>query len=135
MGDYASTVALVVEDDVFLRSDLVGELQSDGWLVLEAASGEEALALLRAYHVDVVLTDIELGGPLNGWDVGQASRETRRELPIIYTSGNATDRSRRVRGSLFFNKPYDATKIVEACHQLSDANHRSGGDQPNFLSV
>ncbi len=112
-------VALVVEDDVILRCDIVGALQSHGWLVLDAASGEEALALLTDYHVDVVFTDIQLGGHVNGWDVGQASRATRGDLPIIYTSGNATDRSRRVDGSLFFTKPYDPAKVVEACHTLA----------------
>lgn len=112
-------VALVVEDDVILRWAIVDELQSHGWLVLEAASGEEALALLKDYHVDVVFTDIQLAGHVDGWEVGQVSREAQGDLPIIYASGNAPDRSRRVDGSLFFAKPYNCAEVVEACHTLA----------------
>lgn len=120
MRAHATTrVALVVEDDVIVRCDIVDELHSHGWLVLETASGEEALALLRDHDVDVVFTDIQLAGHVNGWDVGRVSRETQGDLPIIYTSGNGSDPTRRVDGSLFFSKPYDSAKVVEACHTLA----------------
>jgi hypothetical protein len=39
-------------------------------------------------------------------------------MPVIYTSGNSADRSRSVQDSLFFEKPYDAAEVVEACHPL-----------------
>jgi hypothetical protein len=37
---------------------------------------------------------------------------------VIYTSGNAMDRSRRVAGSLFFDKPYDQSIVIEACRRF-----------------
>jgi CheY-like chemotaxis protein len=116
----ASTrVVLVVEDDWIVRSDIVAEFQAHGWLVLETATGEDALSLLRDHHVDAIFTDIQLAGHINGWDVAERSRAVRSDLPVIYTSGNALDRSRRTVGSMFFSKPYVAAEVVEACQKLA----------------
>lgn len=122
MRAYATTrIALVVEDDVLLRSDIVSELQSHGWLVLETPTGEGALALLRTHHVDVVFTDIQLAGRLNGWDVAEVLHDADCDLPIIYTSGAPADPARRPDGSVFFNKPYDSAEVVKACGRLAGA--------------
>lgn len=123
----AKRVALVVEDDVILRSDIVGELHSLGWLVLETSSGEGALAFLRSHHIDIVFTDIQLAGQLTGWDVAELSRAARNDFPVIYTSGNARDLSRSVDGSLFFRKPYDPADVSKACGRLLAARE---GDPP-----
>ena len=55
-------VALVVEDEWIVRDDIVSELKAQGWTVVEAATGEEALLLLAAREVHVLLTDIQLAG-------------------------------------------------------------------------
>lgn len=113
-------VILVVEDEHILRSDIVAQFEDHGWSVLDAPTGEAALALLRDHHVDVVFTDIQLPGAVNGWDVAEFSRAARADVPVIYTSGNSADRSRRVSGSLFFDKPYNPLAVVEACRKLPD---------------
>jgi CheY-like chemotaxis protein len=111
-------VALVIEDEWLVRNGIVSELKARGWTVVETATGEEALALLADREVDVVLTDIQLAGPMNGWDVAHALRTAKPDLPVIYASANAPDPTRRVGGSLFFGKPYDPAEIVDACHRL-----------------
>jgi CheY-like chemotaxis protein len=112
-------VALVIEDEWLVRDQIVGELTAQGWLVVGIATGEDALALLADHHVDVVFTDIRLAGSISGWDVAEALRAVKPGLPVIYTSGNAPDQSRRVAGSLFFDKPYDTAEVVRACHRLT----------------
>src|ERR1700754_1423836 len=98
-------VALIVEDEPFLRYSMAYALRGDGWLILEASSGEEAVAFLKADEkIDIVFTDITLGGVLTGWDVADAYRLARSEIPIIYTSGHADDRFRQVKDSQFFLK-------------------------------
>jgi len=77
------------------------------------------MCLRRGDRVDVVFTDIQLAGVLSGWDVAEQFRAVRTDMPIIYTSGNLVDRDRRVIGSLFFEKPYRADVIVEACATLA----------------
>lgn len=112
-------VVLVVEDEWFVRDSIVSDMRSDGWSVLEADTAEAAIELLAAGRVDIVFTDIQLAGPLSGWDVAEASRAANPCRPVIYTSGNAPDRSRRVEGSLFFDKPYVCADVLTACRKLT----------------
>jgi two-component system, chemotaxis family, chemotaxis protein CheY len=87
--------------------------------MVTASSGEHAVDLLQSGQmVHVVFTDIQLAGVLSGWDVAEAGRASQAELPVIYTSGNLSDRSRSVEHSLFFSKPYDIEKVIEACEGL-----------------
>ena len=113
-------IALVVEDEPFLRAQVVVEFEAKGWTVLDAATGEAAVAYLNEHPIDVVFTDIQLAGRMSGWEVAQALRATEPDVPVIYTSGKAPDRGRQVLGSLFVTKPYDPADIVEACHRLLD---------------
>jgi CheY-like chemotaxis protein len=112
-------VVLVVEDEAFLRMVISDEFRTAGWQVLEADTAEEAIAIVGAgRHVDIVFTDIQLAGRLTGWDVGERCRAVREDVALVYTSGTAIDRSRKVDGGLFFAKPYRTEAVVEACHQL-----------------
>jgi DNA-binding NtrC family response regulator len=89
--------------------------------VLEAETGEQALALLAENRpIDIVFTDIVLGGRLNGWDVAEAFRVRYSELPIIYTSGYMTMPPRIVDGGIFFPKPYSPDQIIRACGRVTE---------------
>ena len=57
-------------------------------------------------HIDVLFTDIQLAGQLSGWDVAEAFRAVKPEMPVIYASGNTSDWSRAVDNSQVFGKPY-----------------------------
>jgi CheY-like chemotaxis protein len=86
---------------------------------LQTSSGEIAIEFLASgRQIDLIFTDIQLAGALSGWDVAERARTSQAAIPVIYTSGNAADRSRAVHGSLFFDKPYDTSEIVEACSRL-----------------
>ena len=113
-------VFLIVEDDWLLREAIAEELTAAGWLVTEAESGETALALLKANEpVDVLITDIRLGGTLDGWDIAEAFRASNAKLPVIYISGNPVIAARQVANSVFLPKPCDMKKLVEACKALT----------------
>jgi CheY-like chemotaxis protein len=116
----ASRVILVVEDEWLVRDVAVQALRDAGWQVIEASTAEDAIALMRAghQHIDVVFTDIQLPGRLCGWDVAEQCRAKRADIPVIYASGHAADRSRRVTDSLFFNKPYSPDDVVAACGRV-----------------
>ena len=88
--------------------------------MLEASSGESALALFETHRVDIVFTDIQLAGSICGWEVAERVHAVRPEVRIAYASGNSVDRTRRVAGSLFFNKPYDPEDVVKACRQVCE---------------
>jgi CheY-like chemotaxis protein len=102
-----------------LRATIASEFQNAGWRVLEMVSGEGALTLLQApQRIDVIITDIQLAGYLNGWDVAEAFRAVNPNIPVIYESGNSVDRSRQVPGSCFFSKPFDPDELLKTCNRL-----------------
>jgi CheY-like chemotaxis protein len=113
---------LVVEDEALPRLDLVETLRGAGYEVLEASDAGQALGYLRSRRpIDVVITDIDLGAGPTGWDVAETFRAARSNIPIIYISGVAGDRRRRVPGSVFFAKPCRALDILKVCRGLSGA--------------
>lgn len=117
-GD-ASSVILIVEDEWLLREQIADDLRQEGWEVLEASSGEKALTYMGAgQHIDLLMTDIRLAGPLNGWDVAQSYREVEWELPVIYTTANTRDVSRMVPGSFFLGKPIQISALLDTCRNL-----------------
>lgn len=116
-------IVLVVDDDCVLRSLVVDYLEDAGCKVVEAATAKQAIALCNSgVPLDVVVTDINLAGRLNGWDVGEAARSARGEIPVVYTSGSSpVEHARPVPGSLFLNKPCRPADILEACQNLRRA--------------
>ena len=78
-------VVLIVEDEPLLRYSMAYALRGDGWLILEASTGEEAVAYLEAGEkIDIVFTDITLGGLLNGWDSGCLQNGAMRNLHHLH---------------------------------------------------
>ena len=90
-----------------------------GWVVIEAANAELAMAVCRdGARVHILITDIHLNDTANGWDVAEAFRAASDKIPVVYTSGNTGDQSRRVADSVFLDKPYRPHEVLEACQQL-----------------
>ena len=110
---------LVVEDDWFVRADIVLSLQQEGWTVLEAATGAGALDVLRERDiVDLLITDIGLADAMTGWDVAEAFRTSRPMAPVIYASGGPNNDARQVPGSVFLSKPVVISRLLAACRGL-----------------
>jgi CheY-like chemotaxis protein len=108
----------VVEDESILRAWIAYFLEEEGCSVLQAASGDAAVAYLRDGHmIDVVFTDIGLGKGLNGWDVAEEARKARPEIRVVYTSANVAAPRRDVAGSIFIAKPYDPSAVLKACRK------------------
>ena len=83
---------LIVDDDTSAREVLVQMLEPEGYEVIQAESGEEALELAGSLHVDAFLLDI--GMPrMNGIDLCRALRRMERysRVPIIFLTGQADD--------------------------------------------
>lgn len=85
-------VVLVVEDEFFVRYDLANCLREAGHRVVESANGEQAIALCRSpAAIDMVFTDINLGGSASGFDVAECFRRERPDIPVLYLSGERID--------------------------------------------
>src|SRR3712207_4612826 len=105
---------LVVEDELIIGEIAAEALTDGGYEVFTAASAEEAEIILRDVSVDVLFTDINLGGQ-DGFELAQAALSRQPLLSIVFTSG----RSRICHGMCasvgvpFLAKPYRLTELVE----------------------
>ena len=112
-------IGLIVEDEWLLRMELADALAAAGWGVLEAGSGEAAVdAIARGAHMDFLVTDIRLPGPLDGWAVADVFRARHPESAVIYLSANPDLAARRAARSLFLGKPCDMAALLAACDRL-----------------
>jgi two-component system CheB/CheR fusion protein len=87
---------LVVEDDSFVRSGLESLLSSEGLAVVSAATGEEALALVTSKGIrpHLILSDLNLSGPMNGVDCVEALRAAlASKTPAIVLTGDIRSRA------------------------------------------
>ena len=123
MGDLL--VVLVVEDDAPVQTIVEEALTDGGFEPAIAASGEEAVTLLKGIKgkYRALVTDIQLRGVMDGWEVAKRAREIDPEFPIVYvTGGNAAEwPSRGVPNSILLTKPFAPAQLVTAVSQLLNA--------------
>ena len=83
------TTILIVEDDAGLREALVDTLLLGGYRVLAADSAEEALIVLSNHVVDLVVSDIQMGG-MNGLSLLKNIKTKFSQLPVLLMTAYAT---------------------------------------------
>jgi CheY-like chemotaxis protein len=110
---------LVVEDDELVRDMTVAGLEQAGFEVIEAATGEQALAVCRERAADALFTDIRLPGEIDGWDIAEHCREIDPRLPVVYATGYSPVPSRFVPGARLLQKPYRINAVIEAIRELA----------------
>jgi signal transduction histidine kinase/ActR/RegA family two-component response regulator len=113
---------LLVEDEDQVRNLTRVMLKREGYRVLEAAGGEEALALIgnRRERIDLLLTDIVMPR-MRGTELAKEARALRPKLKVLYMSGY-TDTSVVSRGAIepeapFIQKPFSALDLYEKVRQ------------------
>jgi CheY-like chemotaxis protein len=82
-------VILVVEDDPPIQTVIEEALMQGGFDPAIAASGEEAVTLLKSglIRYRALVTDISLRGKMDGWEVARQAREINPEFPVVYITG------------------------------------------------
>jgi len=80
---------LVVEDDAGLREALVDTLSLAGYQCVEADSGEAALLQLKNYHVDIVVSDVQMGG-MSGLSLLKSIKSQQVNLPVLLMTAYGT---------------------------------------------
>lgn len=103
---------LVVEDEVVVRALLAEELRSAGFAVIEAGNADDALVYMRSSGpVDLVFSDVQMPGSLDGLQFADQVRNDYPTIPIILTSGDGSMAS-RVNTGHFISKPYKITSAI-----------------------
>jgi CheY-like chemotaxis protein len=119
-------LVLVVEDDQLIQAMVEGALTDGGFEAAIAGTGEEAVTLLQGNNdkYRALVTDINLAGKLDGWEVAKRAREIKPDLPVIYMTGAAADQwtSHGVPNSILLTKPFAPAQVVTAVSQLLNAS-------------
>ena len=132
---------LVVEDEMLLRMRAVDIVEDAGFTPLEAVNAEDALVLLESRSdIDLLFTDIQLPGAMNGLKLAYAVHERWPSIKIILVSGQVTPGDAdRPADSRFFAKPVEVQHMTAELQDMigrgslkivpSDvAGRRSGGE-------
>jgi CheY-like chemotaxis protein len=113
--------ALLVEDNVAVRTVLASYLRDEGYDVLEAVDGLEGLELFREHrdHIGVVVTDVVMPR-LDGWGLVNELRRVDERIPIVVMSGLAGEMQRVGDEQLeYLRKPFAPVELAHAIARLA----------------
>ncbi len=113
----AAPVVLIVENDVLLRLVTASNLRDAGFEVIEAANCAEALRVLDRILVDVLFSDIDMPGNMDGLALAQWVHRSQADTRIILTSGAARTPGDVKKYASFLPKPYgekDVERLVRS---------------------
>jgi CheY-like chemotaxis protein len=122
-----SGVVLIVDDEAELVEIAVTYLSARGYTVLTARDAKDALRIIEQHGaVDAMITDIVMGGGMDGMELAQAVRRISPRTQVVYSSGFPADalseRSLPLAGSLVLQKPYRLAELgASVVHVLSSA--------------
>jgi two-component sensor histidine kinase/CheY-like chemotaxis protein len=111
---------LVVEDEMLLRMRAVDIVEDAGFTPIEAVNADEALAILESRSdVDLLFTDIQMPGSMDGLKLAHAVHERWPSIKIILVSGKLTPTdSERPADSRFFGKPLEVNQMIAEIQEM-----------------
>jgi DNA-binding NtrC family response regulator len=124
MQDSQIPVVLVVDDDPLVRAFSVNIVKIAGYVALEAASADEATAILEdRSDIAVLFSDINLTGSISGLQLARTVSERWPPIKMILVSGKvALTASDMPSDSRFFAKPYEARSMISELRSLVSAS-------------
>jgi two-component sensor histidine kinase len=110
----AKPIVLIVEDEMLLRMRAVDLVEDAGFSALEAVNADDALALLESRSdIELLFTDIQMPGSMNGLKLAHAVHERWPSIKIILVSGQVTPNEEdRPAESRFFGKPVEVQQMI-----------------------
>src|ERR1700743_1110520 len=105
---------LVVEDEMVLRMRAVDIVEDAGFMPVEAVNADEAIAILESRSdIDLLFTDIQMPGSMDGLKLAHAVHERWPSIKIILVSGQVKPSdAERPADSRFFGKPLGVEQMI-----------------------
>lgn len=122
---HTKATILLVEDEELLRAGVQEVLEIQGYKVITAPDGEQALACLAAEPIDLIITDLVMP-KMDGIDFVKQLRQIKPDLPVIVVSGSTRNIMQRygidsiqVPGAnASLPKPFKSVDLIEQVRQL-----------------
>jgi len=114
---------LVVDDEMYIVNILDFTLAGEGWEVISANNGEDALRTLLKFEPDLVILDVMMPR-IDGVEVCRAikAREESANTPVILLSAKDRDKDREegleAGADLYLTKPFSPKKLVQEIRNL-----------------
>jgi CheY-like chemotaxis protein len=104
---------LVVEDEFLIAEWVAESLSEQGFAVKTVTNAGDALRHLASAPVDVLFTDINLPGGMDGAALARRARELLPHLPVVYASARVTmlEPEAGVPGAFIVAKPYEPERV------------------------
>lgn len=120
-----SVRVLLVEDEYLIRFAVADALRDEGFEVVEAENGAQAVGLIDGPDgFDLLLTDVQMPGLIDGIQVALHARRRHPGIAVIVVSGQPSS-ARRLDGlgprRTFVSKPYGLPALVAALRDVLDA--------------
>jgi len=110
----SSATLLIVDDEPQIRRVLITTLMSQGYSVIEAQSGDEALEKIRTEHLDLILLDVNMPGR-SGIETCREIREAG-DIPVIILTVRNTERDKvqalDAGANDYIVKPFGAQELL-----------------------
>ena len=120
MTDGPHPHVLIVEDEALLLFTIADELRDAGFTVYEASNADEAIRLLETRpRIDIMFTDIDMPGSMDGLRLSAAVRDRWPPVKIIVTSGKSNPGPGALpEGGVFMPKPYVPERLTATINDL-----------------
>lgn len=111
----------MVEDEPLLLMNIADELSEAGFDVIESPNASHALRQFSAHEIGLMVTDVDMPGPMDGLELSSLVQERWPHVAIIVTSGKlAADQADLPPDVLFIPKPYAASELIRAINAALD---------------
>jgi len=125
-----SGTALIVDDSLSVRRVLARTLERNGWTALQAHDGVEALELVQAGGIDIVVTDIEMPR-MDGFElIGSLRRGGWQSLPIVVLTSRSSSKHREkaieLGANAYIVKPFQEQELLQTLERETVAIRVAG---------
>jgi CheY-like chemotaxis protein len=118
---------LIVDDEPYILRILAFKLRRAGYTALEAASAEEASAILASTPVQCLILDVSLPGALDGFQLAEKLRDDPRHcrIPVVFLTAHSLPAEMRrgddLGAAAYITKPFSLQKVIEEVARLVPA--------------
>lgn len=124
-GERARSRVLVVDDDLSILDTVTSILAGEGYEVMAANGGGEAIALMRSWHPTLVLLDMRMP-VMDGWAVARAMRESGARVPIVVMTAaeNAGRWADEIGAAGHLAKPFALDDLIGCVERFARPDER-----------
>jgi len=115
---------LVADDLVPIRQMVRITLSTQGWTIVEAKNGNEALDLVRSEKPDLVLLDVDMGPGPNGFDVCRQIKadQATKDIPVVMLTAHESDSDRAIGfaagATQYLTKPFGPLELIDTIRTI-----------------